>query len=177
MLASYGMELLSTHNSMKGRDCARSWDGNIWKSHPCSFRILDECFITHLLLIRYVAIDIVSGKPVMVTFLSEVPSSQLEILICAPESCLQHDSRQWDKYNHLFLSLRQWVVFVVFIRSDPNPTRVKMTKWSNDPELNQESPIQSPMFYQLVRMVRQSVWPYGQSHWDICVITSLTGSH
>ena len=31
---------------------------------------------------------IVSGNPVIVTFLSELPSSQLEIFICAPDSCL-----------------------------------------------------------------------------------------
>lgn len=45
------------------------------------------------MFIRYAAMDIVSGNPVIVTFLSEFPSSQLEIFICAPESCLFEEDK------------------------------------------------------------------------------------
>lgn len=43
---------------------------------------------THLVFIKNWAAPIVSGVPVIVTFLSGEPSSALEIFIVAPDACL-----------------------------------------------------------------------------------------
>jgi len=51
-----------------------------------SFSLFDSC--SYLVLIRYWARLIDSGVPAMTTVLSLDPSSVLEILIVAPDSCL-----------------------------------------------------------------------------------------
>ena len=46
------------------------------------------CMTTHLVFIKNCAAPMVSGVPVIVTFLLGWPSSALEIFIVAPDACL-----------------------------------------------------------------------------------------
>ena len=55
----------------------------------------------YLALMRYWAALIVSGVPVMVTFLSDDPSSTLAILIIAPDSCLLEPHRLYATYIYI----------------------------------------------------------------------------